>query len=106
MDIVGGDPTKVFIDNSSTGIDIKFNNIQFSIRCGKCADIHNAQLEGKTNRPCNCDCHESHYNPWVNPIDPCCPQIPYYPTYYTTSPNTTSGSCIDKNHYSGNQDDL
>lgn len=63
-------------DTDSTTIQFG-NNYQFSIRCGKCADIHNAQLEGKTNSPCECACHNyPNYYPMTNP----CPCPPYYVT--------------------------
>ncbi len=26
-------------------------------KCDKCEDVHKAQLEGKTNKPCECGCH-------------------------------------------------
>jgi hypothetical protein len=64
----------------------------FSIRCGKCADIHNAQLEGKTTEACNCDCHGEvtpNYTPCVPYYPPCpCPHWPQ-PYYYTTTGDTT-----------------
>lgn len=60
----------------------------FSIRCGKCADIHNAQLEGKNTEPCTCDCHANitpDYQPYVPYYPPCpCPHWPYPQPYYTT----------------------
>ncbi len=63
----------------------------FSIRCGKCADIHNAQLDGKNTKPCDCDCHTKvtpDYIPYVPYYPPCpCPQYPQ-PYYYTTGTNT------------------
>ena len=88
-----GDPTRAV-----GGVDIKFStdtddSHSFSIRCGKCADIHNAQIDGKTNKPCECDCHGKYQQPYVPfvpyipycPPDPCCPQIP---PYYTTTTGT------------------
>ena len=75
----------------------------FSIRCGKCADIHNAQLEGKNTEPCTCDCHANvtpDYQPYVPYYPPCpCPNWPYPQPYYTTGtntndlPNTTGTIC-------------
>jgi hypothetical protein len=58
--------------------NVTFSNTTNLIRCGKCADIHNAQLEGKTNKACGCDCHDTpKYIPYCPPYyDPCCPQIP------------------------------
>jgi len=82
----------ISIDTGTTttaeGVSVTFSNDSnsFSIRCGKCADIHNAQLDGKTNKPCDCDCHnENHYTPYAPycPPDPCCPQFPPYPVWYT-----------------------
>jgi len=73
-------------DSADDTTDIKFNvysdnSNAFSIRCGKCADIHNAQLEGKTTEACKCDCHGKPnpitYIPYCPP-DPCCPQFPPY----------------------------
>jgi len=63
----------------------------FSIRCGKCADIHNAQLDGKNTCPCECDCHTKIIQPYVpyNPYYPPCPCPQYPQPYYTT---ITSGS--------------
>lgn len=57
---------------------VTFNNNSFSLRCGKCADIHTAQLDGKTTDSCKCDCHNTNYCPPYNiPYhDPCCPIIP------------------------------
>ena len=79
---------------------------QFSIRCGKCADIHNAQLEGKNDKPCTCDCHANitpdyvPYVPWLPPYPCPCPNHPPQPYYYTTTgtntndlPNTTGTIC-------------
>jgi hypothetical protein len=74
---------------------------QFSIRCGKCADIHNAQLEGKGTKPCECDCHAKIAEPYVpyTPYIPCTPcPCPQYPYFYTTTgtktlPNTTGTIC-------------
>lgn len=68
---------------NTTSIQFSDTN-SFSIRCGKCADIHNAQLDGKQLKPCECDCH-SQYSPYIPycPPDPCCPTIP--PFYYTTT---------------------
>ena len=61
----------------------------FSIRCGKCADIHNAQLDGKTNKSCECDCHgEKHYAPVY---DPCPCPYPHYPPYWP-QPYYTTGT--------------
>ena len=81
-DIDEDSPTLVFTETNS-----------FSIRCGKCADIHNAQLDGKTNKSCECDCHGKYvepYQPYV-PYIPCtpCPCPDHYPQpYYTTGTNT------------------
>jgi hypothetical protein len=77
--------------------DIKFTTTNsFSIRCGKCADIHNAQLDGKTSNPCECGCHEK-YTPTYTPIqEPCCPQFPPYPTWTGTGdgiPNRGYTTC-------------
>lgn len=33
--------------------------------CDRCRDIHTAQKEGKSDKPCKCNCHDSntlHYN--------------------------------------------
>ncbi len=70
--------------DDSVSITFSDTSNSFSIRCGKCADIHNAQIDGKTNKACECDCH-SQYQPYCPPCipDPCCPQIP--PWYYTTT---------------------
>ncbi len=62
----------------------------FSIRCGKCADIHNAQLDGKNTKPCECDCHAKMvepYQPYVPWLPPCPCPCPHYPQpyYYTTT---------------------
>jgi hypothetical protein len=74
----------------SPDTNVKFNvytddTNAFSIRCGKCADIHNAQLEGKTQESCNCDCHGNNYTPYYPPYNPCVPDpcCPTYPIYYT-----------------------
>ena len=29
--------------------------------CNRCDDIHKAQREGKTQRPCGCRCHDNFY---------------------------------------------
>ncbi len=38
--------------------------------CERCAGIHTAQFEGKTDKPCKCDCHSNncnHFNTlWTN----------------------------------------
>lgn len=77
---------------------------QFSIRCGKCADIHNAQLEGKSNTPCSCDCHAKPepyipYAPWY-PCTPCpCQPQPYYTTITSGSVDPTRGSNYNEGLY-------
>ena len=73
--------------------NVTFSNNSFSLRCGKCADIHTAQLDGKTAKSCECDCHGKSYCPPYNiPYhDPCCPQIPTNPIWYGT-PVVTSGN--------------
>jgi len=72
--------------------DIKFTTTNsFSIRCGKCADIHNAQLDGKTQEECKCDCHEKIQQPTYIPYcppDPCCPQFPPYQPVWTWTNGT------------------
>ena len=80
----------VFVMDNGTAPDSNLvftGDTQFSIRCGKCADIHNAQLDGKTNRSCECDCHNNNnYIPYCPPyVDPCCPTYPQ--PYYTTTCN-------------------
>ena len=83
--------------SSDTNTTITFTNNNFSIRCDKCADIHNAQLEGKTSKPCECDCHKNTYHPYVPycPPDPCCPQQPwvYPPTYVNTDLPPAETTC-------------
>ena len=76
-------------DTPNTNLELTFtSDTTFSIRCGKCADIHNAQLEGKTDKPCSCDCHDKPNTTYIpyNPCVPCCPEIPYQPIYYTGDP--------------------
>lgn len=102
-----GDPaittTVTFSDNSNS----------FSIRCGKCADIHNAQLDGKTQKSCECDCHDKISQPYVPympycPPDPCCPTWPqpYYTTPITGDPPTLfyTTYCTDEVNCNGAQD--
>ena len=69
--------------------NVTFSNNSFSLRCGKCADIHTAQLDGKTAKSCECDCHSKPYCPPYNiPYhDPCCPIIPSPIWCGTNAPN-------------------
>lgn len=98
-------------DDNVTGADlnITFTDNTFSIRCGKCADIHNAQLEGKTNKPCDCKCH-SEYKPYIPyvpycPPDPCCPTIPYWGDNPFISRQPTTGDPLFRfQTYSGTVD--
>ena len=89
-----GDGSKSSTDDS---VDIQFSTTSnsFSIRCGKCADIHNAQIDGKTNKACECDCHSQYQQPYVPYVpcvpDPCCPQ---FPTYYTTTITAGETTCM------------
>ncbi len=79
----------------------------FSIRCGKCADIHNAQLDGKNKEPCSCDCHvkvtpDIPYVPYYPPCPCPCPYPQYpQPYYYTTSGSVdpTRGSNYNEGLY-------
>ena len=75
----------MYRDSDTSSDNTSSDSNAFSIRCGKCADIHNAQLEGKTDKPCPCNCHDKPnyptYIPYCPP-DPCCPQIPYQPIWY------------------------
>lgn len=52
--------------------------------CDRCEDIHKAQLNGKTNKECECKCHEKYHNndTWPVPNTTQC-------TYDTT---TTDGT--------------
>lgn len=56
--------------------DITFNGNQFSMRCGKCADIHNAQLDGKQADPCGCGCHNTYTGTYTHIPN----TLPYPPT--------------------------
>lgn len=68
-------------NDTSDDTNITFTGeYQFSIRCGKCADIHNAQLEGKNTEPCTCDCHAKIAEPYQ-------PYVPYYPCPYPHYPD-------------------
>ena len=95
------DNTSASQDKVSITFSTDDTSRSFSIRCGKCADIHNAQLDGKTNKQCDCDCHSTYSQPYVpyyppyNPCipDPCCPQLP--PTYYTTTITSGVNGTID-----------
>ncbi len=88
---MGEGSTSTSPTSADDSVDIQFSTTSnsFSIRCGKCADIHNAQIDGKTNKACECDCHSTYqqpYQPYVPycPPDPCCPQIPPWYTTFTT----------------------
>lgn len=90
MDTVGDNDSLIFTGTNS-----------FSIRCGKCADIHNAQLDGKNTKPCECDCHGKYiepYQPYVPyiPCTPCpCTPQPYYYTTGTTTDPTSGGQILN-----------
>ena len=78
------------MNDTTSNPSIVFKDYSFSIRCDKCADIHQAQLDGKSTKPCECKCHEE-YRPYVPycPPDPCCPQFPpYSPTWVYTNRGT------------------